>query len=200
MFPFFKGLKPQQNFIHIKYLCVLLSIFFIPAIFVESLFYSTIYVDTLLGLIFGYVLISYFTKKENDSRFVYLVELVLGLIFLSLLKETGVILSGLMFLIIIFFEIITEKRIFFVLRKNYKKYLLLLLAFFGTYISWKIVLNIYKPIYNDGYVINGIVGTSLNTLFYDLYSTMTTGNVGANLTFHTFFQIFLIKPIILINQ
>ena len=63
----------------------------IPIVFYYDIS-NCIYVDPLLGFVFMYVLICYFTKKDTAfSQF----QIILGLIALVLIKDMGIVLAGL---------------------------------------------------------------------------------------------------------
>lgn len=73
--------------------CIIVGIILcIPAIFVESLFYYTIYVDTVLGLLVAYILFEYFTTEKADA-FLY-VSMSVAMVVLSLTKSTGFFYSN----------------------------------------------------------------------------------------------------------
>lgn len=69
-----------------KMLLQVLLLFVLPLIFYESP-YATVYVDALLGILFAYILWSWFTRKGSEAF--ALLELSLGLCVLCLVKSAG---------------------------------------------------------------------------------------------------------------
>ena len=120
-------------------------IMFIPGIFADSLFYYTIYVDTLLGLLIGYILFEFFTTEQMDS-FSYL-SIIFAICSLTLIKVTGFFISIIIIGILFLYNALVIKRKnkkwkdFFkeILKwKNIKLFIILFLICFIVFLSWRI--------------------------------------------------------------
>lgn len=96
--------------------------------------YNSIYADSMLGILAAYVLICYFTE---ELKLFNMIRISLGLFALVMVKETGVIIAGITFLIMLADIIYKNKKI--ICRENWKA-----LAFLGSigisYVSWQIYL------------------------------------------------------------
>lgn len=88
LLPLFKNIKEKRKLVVFITGCILLCI---PSVFIESLFYYTIYVDTLIGLLVGYIFYEYYTSTSKD-KFTIL-TLILGLIALTFTKTIGVFIA-----------------------------------------------------------------------------------------------------------
>lgn len=77
---------------------VLLISLILPVIFYDAQFYSKLYVDALLGLLFALILVQYYSAKTTD--FSLSVRLSLSIAILTLVKDSGAFL-GCMALVII---------------------------------------------------------------------------------------------------
>lgn len=86
---------------------VSLIIFVLPITF-YSTFYKSIYVDALLGVLFAYILFTYFTANKYDAFF--LINLALAIFALTLVKASGFGLS-LISAVIIIFDILIQPRL-----------------------------------------------------------------------------------------
>lgn len=110
-----------------KNILLFLSFLLIPLI--TSLnFYSTLLVDTMLGVLFGSILLFYYGYRKEDFLFTYILITAISIV-LTLTKNTGIIFVFLSFLLLSTNELILSKEY---LRKkvdiNLLKKLFLLLA------------------------------------------------------------------------
>lgn len=151
LLPLFKFSKTKLSNILITGICICL-----PAIFIESYFYITIYVDTLLGLLTGYAILEYITEKDETYKKAVL------LIVTSLLCFTKA--SGFMFAIVLieFYAIYKLLKMIMCHKYSFKqsllrilknKYLYLLITtFVFSIFIWKFycynhpVINNYEPL------------------------------------------------------
>lgn len=132
---------------------VLLLFIFFPLSFSNSGFdgvyyYKSLYIDPILGLIFGYScflsMSNAFSNKEKSIMF------FLSLIVLVLLKDTGLILSCIVYMLFFLNELFVFKnnnyKFKFINFKNYLKIISPLLIILLTFCSWKITKEInYAP-------------------------------------------------------
>lgn len=143
----------------ILYLCIFICI---PlSMYLWPVAYYSILVDTILGLIFAYILVYYFSSDNSNLK---QINLSLLFFFICCSKSNGFIL-GLMALFIIYFDLIilNFKKTISLLRKdsdknklynniNLKKLLLLLLpsiSLLTTFIIWNIVLKVINILPDD---------------------------------------------------
>ncbi|MDD5939287.1 MAG: hypothetical protein PUC46_00730 [Lachnospiraceae bacterium] len=87
---------------------LLLFIFALP-LFTQGMTYTSLLVDTLMGYESAYILLQYYRYREGGGRF-YIVTYLLGLAVLSLTKEFGMILSGMILLCVLWNEITLRRR------------------------------------------------------------------------------------------
>ncbi len=116
-------------------------LFIVPTIFNKD-FYTTIYVDTILGVFMAYILYAYFFYKEEKVKYI---SIGLGIIALPLIKSAGTGLA-ILILLIILVDLLCYKKINKTDKANRKKYILilgiiLLCLLLGKY-SWDIHLKI----------------------------------------------------------
>ena len=137
LLPIFEFTKKKRTIALLSCICIL---FCIPAIFVESYFYITIYVDTLMGLIIGYTLLSYF--QSNKDMFAK-INVLISLFVLTLIKPTGVFLAiitlgvmGLEYLIRTLKEKKKIKNIIF--SKEILFFIILMIGIVLAFSSWKL--------------------------------------------------------------
>ena len=98
------GYAKNNKFVPV--LAGLVSIIAIPAIFCDQLFYYTIYVDSILGIIIGYILFETLNKKEK-CKFKYL-SVGLAVIALAFTKATGIVVLAIIGFSLIVKVIISE--------------------------------------------------------------------------------------------
>lgn len=96
--PIFSTVKSRKNWS--AYICYAIM-FFIPTYFIPNT-YITLYVDSLLALVFAYTLYSYFSNySEGLSKF-KIINLMASLIWLIFIKDFGLVLAvGSLFIILI---------------------------------------------------------------------------------------------------
>lgn len=165
MIPILKNIEWKKGLCK---LLIYIPIIFILPLFMYSNFYTTIYVDGLLGIFMAYILYTYFSMKNDVTKHL---GICLGLISLPLIKSAG---SGLaiFILIIILVDIIYQYKKSNHDKKLFHKNLIYLLIYFISFIvgkfSWDILLVIKntKPYWDTNLVsikniINVITGKGL---------------------------------------
>ncbi len=184
----------------------IILIYILPQTYYNSLesdsefYYTTLFIDSFLGLIIAYL--TYIVTIENLNSKIVTLSLVLGLIALALLKETGIFFVG---LFLLYYVIMNTKNII----RN-KKYLL---GFFVIsipilfYLLFKVKLNISitnsSSSFNFSNIINLIINPSEEQIYYfnDFIYTIFNRNIvtGANITnlFNFEFSFTVIHAIIL---
>lgn len=158
---------------NLKTVLFILSTLLIPFFLLPSVF-TSIYVDSLLGILFGSILLTYFTLQEDNYslyKFVYISSVVAVL---TLMKDTGLIFSVVACIIILIdIFVLQRKETLKYLRGNLKgnidkikKLLLLispLLTTFATYLIWSLHLKL-----TNAFPAQVEVGNSLFSLFKNL--------------------------------
>ena len=219
LLPLLKNLKPKRI---ISLICISGVILAIPAIFIESWFYFTIYVDSLLGLLIGYVLFEYYTSSKDTFS---ILSLILGISVLTLTKPTGFFIS------LIIMGIIGLDYIFNLFNKNLKSFIkslfnlknlkiiiILFVAILIAYSSWTIYKSkVPTDIENKSnkqessisYVVQTIwstfTGNSQNTkdvtsfvnLLTDLFDKNTYSSKPFGMSAGTWISLFVILSILL---
>ena len=117
MFPFFKS---ENKKFSLKNFFIVATIIVIPSIFCDHHFYQTVYVDCLLGIVFGFVLVNIYLSRDNFDKKA-IVKISLSLIMLSLVKDIGIFLGFIcLFIAFVFFGISSIKKKKFVKSHNLK--------------------------------------------------------------------------------
>ena len=138
MLPIFKNIEWKKG---LSKLLIYIPIVFILPLCMYGSFYTTIYVDAMLGIFMAYILYSYFTMKEDIMKHL---GIGLGLVSLPLIKSAGTGLA-IFVIAIIFVDIIYQYK----KSKDDKKIFHKKLICFATYIlcflvgkySWDIHLT-----------------------------------------------------------
>ena len=110
----------------------------IPAVFSMLIFYESSYPDALLGILIGYISYTYFF--EEDSKFKML-NLIMALTLLTLTKATGFVISIILILTFILYQILNNRKNG-ELKENLKKIFIFLFIIIVTFATWKVYLNI----------------------------------------------------------
>lgn len=190
MMPLLKNIKKTEL---IKILSILLCMIFIPCIFADSLFYYTIYTDTLLGIMTGYILYEYFFS-DND-RFLK-ITMFFAFACLSLLKTTGILTAIIIIFVLFIYNSfdIKEKRIKVskINKKNICIFIILFISIFLSYITWRIYSTNNSSNLNYGYRIS-VAPRSLLEVVKLFYHTIVGTTEPINATFSTFFRDFFDK-------
>lgn len=128
---------------------ILIAMLLVPII-VNSSFYTTIYIDSILGLLFGYLLSTIMLNSYDKHQ---VLTISLSLFTLVLLKDVGMFLAIIALMMIIVDLIFVKKKITFknnFFRKN-KKYIVIIVtgivAVLLAKLSWNLDIKI-----NDAYV------------------------------------------------
>lgn len=173
LLPLFKNLKSKTGTFIVSIICL-----FIPAIFADSQFYYTIYVDCLLGLFTGYILFEYCT---NDSKKYKNLILLLGIIICAITKASGFMFS-IVILTFYFVDFIISKLnnneklkdIVVDVFKNKMFYIMFILTIF-IFVGWRFYCNSVTVL--DDYKIleesNVTTLTSVSHLAKSLIGTLT---------------------------
>ena len=182
LMPLFKNSDNKKHGLNIS---ILFAILFIPAIFVEGYFYKTIYADSLLGILVGYILYEHITSKKDK---LLNITTILAIFVLSLTKATGVIFAGLIILFIGFNSIYKNKKI------NYKYLIILLFSMIVSFISWKLYVKYSNVNFNMGYTNAVNNSKSIMDMIKTIYATVVGSSYEINTSFQTFFGDFFDKP------
>lgn len=143
--PVFKNVNWKQI---IKIICLSLLILFIPTI-IYSGYYEVIYIDAIVGIMFGYVLSNILLVKVYNKFDI--LKLSLSLSLLILLKDVGGFLALIAIIIMVFDVVILKKETFCfkkISKKEKKEYLkllakilLIILIVILVKISWNINIS-----------------------------------------------------------
>lgn len=131
MVPIFSYTKKHFSFwqLILRFVFMLL----LPLIFFNN-YYSSIYVDATLGILFAYILLTYFANRKLSKIDKF--NLLLSTSTLVLVKASGLGLALIAFLIILADQLINFRN------KNWRYLLLLILTFVGFNRSWSLFLEI----------------------------------------------------------
>lgn len=129
---------------------IIIIMFCVPAIFPNVIFYESSYPDALLGLLIGYICISFF-KEEKDLFTIF--KIVLALSFVALTKPIGFYIAVILLMIAIIYEILKTKIIkkqklkttFIKNNKNIKITFICLVVILIIFTSWTTYTNINQP-------------------------------------------------------
>ncbi len=205
--------KIEWNKSIVKLLIYVPFIFLLPLCLYSS-FYTTIYVDTILGIMMAYVLYCYFSITDKKMKYL---SIIMGLLALVLTKESGIGIS-ILTLIIILADILLQKKLNKIDKKQFKRIvilfsILILCVLIGKY-SWNIHLKMSNvPIQSkaDGISIHKILNlikgnaneyqyTILNNFIEQFFNKPLNINVGeltnfALLLIYTLYSMYLIHTI-----
>lgn len=154
LLPILRGLEYKIKDI-IKGILVIFSIYCLIYVFGFRL--DSIYIDLLLGVLFATSMLYAYLPKEKENQLI----LWMLLIAMVLLKDTGLLLAGIVLVQLFFrnimFPIINRKNI---QKEDFKKFgilCLILITLLFTYSSWKIYCNINNKVLDDRHDKNAIV-------------------------------------------
>ena len=169
--PFLDKLKGKVG----QFILILLICLFFPLTLFDD-FYNSIYVDAMLGLVFGFI-IAYATLYKNLNKADLLI-ISLGLFILTLLKDAGLFLSLMAFVYLCLIMNKNNKR------KYFMSVFMFLLCILIAKVSWTSILYFSKtPIRH------------MSTFSFSSFYDVLTGNSEANMLnikndfFHNFFTI-----------
>lgn len=135
--PIFRNIEWKKD---LSKLLIYVPIIFILPLCMYSSFYTTIYVDAMLGIFMAYILYIYFTMEEGMVKYI---SICLALISLPLIKAAGAGLA-IFVLIIILIDIIYQYKKFKDDKKIFHKKLLFLVIYIICFVigkySWDIHL------------------------------------------------------------
>lgn len=145
---FFSVLMSFIKKINWKTILFVITAFLIPLL-MGMFFYTSLYVDCLLGILLGASLISYYYHRYEESSYgIFIVSFFLGV--LTLTKDMGFVFSGIAFLIMlfdcIFFrrnsikEYIGQKAKILIKCKKFLILLLPLIVIFAFQLLWRVHL------------------------------------------------------------
>lgn len=143
LLPIYENIKKSK----LANIVVGLTILFLPAVFTNLVFYQSSYPDATLGLLIGYMLYTFFTDSNIKYKIVAL-SIATGM--MALTKPSGIAIVLIIVAMLGIYEILKNKyykkenikKIF--TNKNIKIILTILLIAVLVFISWKLVLKLYK--------------------------------------------------------
>lgn len=131
MLPLFKKINSKNLLGGI--ILVFISLF-IPISFNETA-YNNVYVDVLLGLLFGYILYAYYESISQDRKTALYIKILLAIFVLSITKASGFGLSVIAVLVMALDSIIRKEKNYFIVIGSF-------LSAFVSNKSWSIFLKI----------------------------------------------------------
>ena len=168
LLPFTKDFKWNQP---VKIIISLITYIIFPIIMYLP-FYKSIYVDCILGVIFGFNLATIYLNRNTFNKEAVL-KISLSLIMLSLAKDIGIVLGFICLYIVFVFVIISEikKKKFSI--KDFYPLIIFIIANFLFYFLWQLKISIDSNALsttltdtpNLEFVINSLLGIG------DLYGT-----------------------------
>lgn len=194
LIPLFERIKKNRK---ISNICLSIIIICIPAIFQYVLFYQAIYVDSILGMLIGYIFYQLYFEKNNNIK---CISLILALIVLTLTKITGFYIAIILIGVIALNKIINiiqnikkdkenkkdsekiSKEKLITILKNNRKFILnifiIVLIIFLTYFSWSIYTKDYgqykdviEKEYQDGIDQHQSVIDALKTIITTIFGS-----------------------------
>ena len=143
LLPIYENIKKSK----LANIVVGLTILFLPAVFTNLVFYQSSYPDATLGLLIGYMLYTFFADSNIKYKIVAL-SIATGMMVLT--KPSGIAIVLIIVAMLGIYEILKNKyykkenikKIF--TNKNMKIILTILLIAVLVFISWKLVLKLYK--------------------------------------------------------
>ena len=143
LLPIYENIKKSK----LANIVVGLTILFLPAVFTNLVFYQSSYPDATLGLLIGYMLYIFFADSNIKYKIVAL-SIATGMMVLT--KPSGIAIVLIIVAMLGIYEILKNKyykkenikKIF--TNKNIKIILTILLIAVLVFISWKLVLKLYK--------------------------------------------------------
>ena len=143
LLPIYENIKKSK----LANIVVGLTILFLPAVFTNLVFYQSSYPDATLGLLIGYMLYTFFADSNIKYKIVAL-SIATGMMVLT--KPSGIAIVLIIVAMLGIYEILKNKyykkenikKIF--TNKNIKIILTILLIAVLVFISWKLVLKLYK--------------------------------------------------------
>lgn len=131
----------KKNFVILPLLCI--SILLVPCMATsnggdDSYFYNSLYIDSVLGALFGYGI---YTLTENDNRDLFSSYRMMIILFsLSLLKESGILFAITLFIVFILLHYQKQSL------KSINEILLFICAFLSVVLpwsTWRLILKSY---------------------------------------------------------
>lgn len=143
LLPIYENIKKSK----LANIVVGLTILFLPAVFTNLVFYQSSYPDATLGLLIGYMLYTFFADSNIKYKIVAL-SIATGMMVLT--KPSGIAIVLIIVAMLGIYEILKNKyykkenikKIF--TNRNIKIILTILLIAVLVFISWKLVLKLYK--------------------------------------------------------
>lgn len=137
--PFLSNIKKNKNLI------ISLLLLLIMPMIIFNTYYVTIYIDAILGLFFGYIILSIIYNEDYDMYFY--INIVLSLFILILLKDVGLFLAIISIVSLLVDLLLVKKKISFTKKffNENKKYLFLIfssiIAIIIAKLSWNLNIN-----------------------------------------------------------
>ncbi len=123
--PVFKKFKTLKSInLYISYaLFIILPLVFYPNV------YNSIYVDPMLGIAFAYTIFSYYFNYEDENKTFKLMNLALSLAILIFIKDFGLVLGGIAFVIILIDNLFIKNKFQFKIKTIFKNSIWIILTF-----------------------------------------------------------------------
>ena len=184
LLPVFNKIDWNKNILKIL---IYLPIIFVLPLCMYSNFYTTIYVDPILGIMMAYILYTYFNADDDIVKYI---SICVGLISLPLIKAAG---SGLAIftLLIIFVDIFIERKPYSHNKKQLKKYLIIFLIFIACFIIGKYSWDVHLEVNNTSKTWN----TSIITLDNIIKLIKGQGQEYQYIVIKNFINQFIYEPI-----
>lgn len=143
LLPIYENIKKSK----LANIVVGLTILFLPAVFTNLVFYQSSYPDATLGLLIGYILYTFFTDSNTKYK---TIAIIIATAIMTLTKPSGIAIVLIIIAMFGIYEILKNryykkeniKKIF--TNKNVKIIFLTLLVAILIFVSWKLVLKLYK--------------------------------------------------------
>lgn len=181
--PMFKNIKEHKM---ISPYLIFLFVLFIPTIFYPDI-YITLYVDAILGIAFSYALYSFLLNYNDGLNKFNLINLSASLLMIVFIKEIGLVLAFLVFVIILFDNLFIRNKFKFNIKKIWNENKLILLTFLPLIIvkiTWIVYMSSYSV--NSQLHNNSLFDVMKNLLFGNI--TQTYLDVGSNFIRSLFFH------------
>lgn len=188
MLNIFKNLNTKKATVLASIIFIIMAI---PAIFCDSLFYLSVYVDTLIGMKISFIFFEFFSMDVKD-KFKWL-ELIFASVALAFTKSTGIFILVILCFTLLIYVLISNikdkkrtKEYFISFIKDKNLYLIISMLIVGIIFcgSWQIYtrykINLNKSIQNenveeaDAYI--GYDGNPITYIFKVFFGAFLEGN------------------------
>jgi hypothetical protein len=209
--PILKGFKKMKSIaLFLAYFIIII----IPTMFYPSI-YSSLYVDGILGITFGYTLYSYYLNYNEKFNVFNFINLLLSFSMLIFIKDFGLVLALIAFCIILFDKLFIRNKFRLKWNEIYNRSIHLVLAFIPALvikIVWTMLLSFNKislPMDGNSFLANtkdllmqrlsgykaGVAYDYIRALFY---TPLTNSSIG--ITYAMSIGIFIILTYLLVSN